>query len=99
MIKQKTTEIEEEFDENPEWTDEVFARARPAREVIPLLFSEKSAADILKKPGRPKLENPKKELKLRVDPALIAAYKTLGKGWRTRMHEALFDYAKSHHLI
>ena len=43
----------------PEWTEEDFARARPAREVLPKLVE---AA----KRGRPKLANPKMMISFRI---------------------------------
>jgi uncharacterized protein (DUF4415 family) len=35
--------------ENPEWTEESFERARPAEEVLPEIFGEKVAAELLKR--------------------------------------------------
>ncbi|HMC45691.1 MAG TPA: BrnA antitoxin family protein, partial [Caballeronia sp.] len=49
--------------------------------------------------GRPKLENPKLPIKLRIDPDVVDAYKAQGEGWQTRMNAALRDYAKSHGLM
>ncbi len=39
--------------------------------------------------GRPKLQNPKKLLSLRVSPNVIAAWKASGEGWQTRMARVL----------
>jgi uncharacterized protein (DUF4415 family) len=39
--------------------------------------------------GRPKLENPKQLLSLRLQPEVIAAWKASGSGWQTRMAELL----------
>lgn len=39
-------------DENPEWTKEDFALARPAREVLPEIFGEEIAREILKSSER-----------------------------------------------
>jgi uncharacterized protein (DUF4415 family) len=39
--------------------------------------------------GRPKLENPKQAVSLRLDPEVIAWFKRSGDGWQTRINEAL----------
>lgn len=39
-----------DFDENPEWTEEMFARARPAHEVLP---PEAAAHLVKRRPVRP----------------------------------------------
>ena len=39
--------------------------------------------------GRPKLENPKQLLSLRLPPDVIASWKATGPGWQTRMAEVL----------
>ncbi len=40
-------------DENPEWTEEDFARARPASEVLPEIFPPEIVAEMLKPKGGP----------------------------------------------
>jgi uncharacterized protein (DUF4415 family) len=39
--------------------------------------------------GRPKLENPKDTVKLRVDHDVVEHFKAGGPGWQSRMNEAL----------
>jgi len=39
--------------------------------------------------GRPKLENPRQLLSLRLPPNVIASWKSTGPGWQTRMVEVL----------
>lgn len=39
--------------------------------------------------GRPRLENPKQPVSLRLDQDVIAWFKSRGEGWQTRMNEAL----------
>ena len=39
--------------------------------------------------GRPKLENPRQLLSLRLPPNVIARWKATGPGWQTRMVEVL----------
>jgi uncharacterized protein (DUF4415 family) len=45
--------------------------------------------DKLVRRGRPKLENPRQLLSLRLPPQVIARWKASGPGWQTRMAEAL----------
>jgi uncharacterized protein (DUF4415 family) len=72
-------------DDNPEWTEEDFANARPASEVLP-----PSLYHALTKPrGRPKLMSAKVAVKLRLDPDVLDGFKAGGPGWQTRINAAL----------
>ena len=76
-----------DFDENPEWTDEDFARARPADEMFP-----PEIVDLLVRPrGRPAMaaEARKAKVNLRLSPEVLAALRATGSGWQTRADEAL----------
>lgn len=44
--------------------------------------------------GRPLLNSPKKAVSLRLDQDVIAHYKKGGRGWQSRMNEALRKQAK-----
>jgi uncharacterized protein (DUF4415 family) len=81
-----------------ELTEEFFARARPAKEVLPELFGTERAAEILqaRKSGRPRTENPKIFTGIRLDADVLDAFKATGKGWQTRMNEALKEWLKEH---
>jgi uncharacterized protein (DUF4415 family) len=75
--------------DNPEWTREMFAKARLARDVFP----ELSAQSERRKRG--KQRTPTKALvSLRVERAVLAAYRATGRGWQSRMNEALRREAK-----
>ena len=76
-------------DENPEWTDEDFARARPASEVLPELFGKEIAEQLLRPRGRPKTSSARVSISLRLPPETLALWKATGPGWQTRMAEAL----------
>ncbi|WP_254984268.1 BrnA antitoxin family protein [Rhodopseudomonas palustris] len=72
-------------DDNPEWTAEDFTRARPVSEM---------PADVLAqfrntKVGRPRSENPKVPVKLRLDGDVLAALRATGPGWQTRINDLL----------
>ena len=75
--------------ENPEWTEEDFKNARPFAEVFPDL-----AESIRQARGRPAVEAPKRQISLRLDPDVIDAFKATGKGWQSRINEALRKAAK-----
>lgn len=83
-------------DENPKWTAENFARARPASAVLPKLFGKAAAAEILRpKRGRPVSANPKAHVNLRLDHDVVAAFRATGRGWQTRLNAALKDWLKA----
>ena len=46
-------------EENPEWTEEIFRRARPAHEMLPKIFDSKIVDNLLQpKRGRPSFAPP-----------------------------------------
>jgi uncharacterized protein (DUF4415 family) len=69
----------------PEATDEQLAQAKPFTEAFPAL------AEALRKNvgGRPKADNPKVAVSLRLDQDVVARFKASGPGWQTRMNDAL----------
>ena len=72
-------------DENPDWTAEDFARAKPASELLPpeLLAQFRNAV------GRPRIESPKVPVKLRLDGDVLEALRATGPGWQTRINDML----------
>ena len=76
-------------DEIPEWTDEDFARARPAREVLPQIFEPATVKRMLKPRGRPKSGNVRTAISLRLPPETLEKWKATGPGWQTRMAQVL----------
>jgi uncharacterized protein (DUF4415 family) len=80
-------------EDNPEWTEEDFARARPAREVLP-----RAVYDALTKKRRgqrgPQKAPTKVAVTLRVDRDVLERFKAKGPGWQSRMNEALGRAAK-----
>lgn len=83
-------------DENPEWTEEDFANARPATEVLTEIFPKEVAAAMLKPRGRPRKEVTKAAVNIRLSPDVVDAFRATGRGWQTRVDEALKDWLKSH---
>lgn len=79
-MDQKETAIEEKWidpDDAPELTDTWFAQAEVRRD-----------GKVIRR-GRPRLDNPKKQIALRIDPDVIDRFKAEGAGWQSRMNEAL----------
>ncbi|MEC5112200.1 BrnA antitoxin family protein [Xanthomonas oryzae pv. oryzicola] len=77
--------------DNPQWTDETFAKAKPASEVLPAIFPADLAAQMLK-PKRtrgPGKRPTKASTTLRLPPETLERWKASGPGWQTRMAELL----------
>lgn len=71
-------------DDNPEWTDADFARARPAAEVLP--------PEVLAAFGKPRGRPPgseKERVTIRLDRDVLERFRAGGPGWQTRINEAL----------
>jgi uncharacterized protein (DUF4415 family) len=64
----------------PEVTDADFAAAKPLK--MPEVVGKRGR-------GRPKVENPKERVSLRLDPKIVAAYKATGEGWQSRINDVL----------
>lgn len=71
------------FDEdNPEWTREDFARARPISE-----FPELAAA--FPRMRGPQQAPTKQQVTLRLDPDVLAKFRATGAGWQARINAVL----------
>ena len=71
-------------DDIPEMTDADFAGAKSLKTAMP------DVVEAMKRGrGRPKVENPKERVSLRLDPKIVAAYKATGEGWQSRINEIL----------
>src|SRR5580658_1423142 len=69
--------------ENPEWTKEDFARARPASEAVPDIVAAYRR-------GRGPQKRPTKRLvSLRLDPDVIDHFRARGPGWQARINSTL----------
>lgn len=71
-------------DDAPELTDEFFEQA------------DEYVGDKLVRRGRPKADSTKLALTVRYDAEVVEAFRATGKGWQTRMNDALKDWLKSH---
>jgi uncharacterized protein (DUF4415 family) len=83
--------------ETPEATEEWFAKARPAKDVLADLMGADVAKEMLKpKRGRPAAAHTKEHVNIRLDADIIGAFKDSGAGWQTRINNALRDWLKTH---
>jgi len=75
-------------DENPELTREEIFAMRPAREVLP---PELYAILPKRRPGQrgPQKALVKQQVTLRLDAKILAHFKAGGRGWQTRINDAL----------
>lgn len=79
-------------EENPEWTERDFAKAKPAPEILP----SEVIAQFRNKGGRPRIENPKQAVKLRIDADVLAKFRESGPGWQTRINGILRAALSAH---
>ncbi|MBC9177746.1 BrnA antitoxin family protein [Pseudoroseomonas ludipueritiae] len=78
--------------DNPEWTEEMFARARPAAEVLgPQMVKAFQRARVLpeKRMRGPQKAPTKVAINLRLDADLVAALRATGPGWQGRVNAML----------
>lgn len=82
--------------DNPEWSEDDFARARPAREVLPNLVGKNNAEQLLKRgPGRPPKQRLKERLTIRLDADVVEWLKKQGPGYQTRINSILREIMES----
>ena len=60
-------------------------------EITDEMFEQKRAI------GRPKAEETKERITIRLSPEVIAYFRATGKGWQTRMDDALKEYVATRH--
>ena len=82
--------------DNPEWTDEDFARARPAAE----FFSPEVYAQLCAMRQRGPKDKPLKvPTTIRFDADVLAVLRASGKGWQTRVNEVIKDWLRTHSAV
>lgn len=76
-------------DDNPEWTEADFARARPPEEVLPpeILAQFKATRGVQKEPT-------KIPVSIRLSADVVQHFKDGGPGWQGRIDDALRKVAK-----
>jgi uncharacterized protein (DUF4415 family) len=71
-------------DDAPELAEEFFERA------------DEYQGEKLVRRGRPKAEQVRERITIRLSPEVLAPFRASGPGWQTRMNAALADWLKSH---
>jgi uncharacterized protein (DUF4415 family) len=74
-------------DDAPELTDSFFTGA------------DEFVGDSLVRRGRPAGTGAKKSTTVRFDKDILSAFKATGKGWQTRMNNALRDWLREHKSV
>ena len=74
--------------DNPELTDEDFARMRPAVEVVPEIVAQ-YRAEQARKAKESRLDACKTRVTIRLDADVVARLREDGPGWQTRANAAL----------
>jgi len=73
----------DEVSDNPEWTEEDFAKARPFAEVFPEL------AEKIRRARGPQKAPTKTLVSLRIDKDILERFQADGAGWQSRINDAL----------
>jgi uncharacterized protein (DUF4415 family) len=68
--------------DNPEWTEEMFRRAKPAREMFP-------GVEFPRPKRGPQKAPTKVQTTIRLDPSVIAHFRAGGPGWQSRLNDEL----------
>ena len=71
----------------PELGDAFFARAKRGSEVLSPAF----IAKVKRSPGRPRLEQPKTAVSLRLDADVVDHLRSKGPGWQTLVNDRLAE--------
>lgn len=74
-------------DDNPEWTSDDFAKARPASEI----HAPAAVNALVRARGRPAMadEDRKQKVNIRLSPDVLDALRAGGAGWQTRADNLL----------
>ncbi|MGH6811020.1 MAG: BrnA antitoxin family protein [Methylocella sp.] len=72
-------------EDNPEWTAEDFARAKPFKDVFPEQYKA------WKKIGRPRVETPKMHIGFRMAADVVNGIRATGRGYNARVEKVLRD--------
>ena len=80
----------------PEEDAAITAAALSDPDARPYTDEEWEAVKPLLRRGRPPAAKPKVHTGLRLDADVLAAFKAGGRGWQTRINEALKDWLKTH---
>jgi uncharacterized protein (DUF4415 family) len=89
MANRKDNLAARRYEDNPEWTAQDFASARPALDVVGEVFGTHVADTLKRGRGRPPKDVRKVNQTLRLDPDVLEAYRGEGSGWQARINDLL----------
>lgn len=70
---------------------------KPLADVLPELAQASEQGKLeLKKMGRPKADVTKERVTIRLSPEVTDFFRSQGRGWQTRLDEALKEYVREH---
>ncbi len=58
--------------------------------------ADEYCGDTLVKRGRPKADQVKQRVTMRLDPEVVESFKAKGPGWQSRINQALKEYIREH---
>jgi uncharacterized protein (DUF4415 family) len=88
-------------EDNPEWTETDFKRARPAAEVLPEIMGADLAAEMLKRKRgqRGVQKRPTKEpAMIRYSREVLEYFRATGPGWQSRIDKVLKEWVEQHRV-
>jgi uncharacterized protein (DUF4415 family) len=91
-MSQRKTQPHTPDTNNPAWTAEDLAKARPASDVLKQLFSPKRTQSLLTPRGRPKADVTKVRVGIRLSQEVVDHFKASGDGWQTRIDAVLRQF-------
>lgn len=83
----------------PSMSDEDLAKMRPTSEMLPMIFGDENAAQLMRRRGRPAKAVTKEAVNVRYDRDVLDAFRAGGEGWQTRMNTALREWAAQHGML
>jgi uncharacterized protein (DUF4415 family) len=89
MNRKPKPELNDE--DNPEWTEEDFARATPFTSL-----PESLQAKLARRPRGPQKAPVKERITIRLSPEVLEPFRATGDGWQARLDAALKDWLKTH---
>ena len=89
MNRKPKPELNDE--DNPEWTEEDFARAIPFTSL-----PESLQAKLSRRPRGPQRAPVKERITIRLSPEVVEPFRATGDGWQARLDAALKDWLKTH---
>jgi uncharacterized protein (DUF4415 family) len=88
-------------EDNPEWTETDFKRARPAAEALPEIMGADLAAEMLKRKRgqRGVQKRPTKEpAMIRYSREVLEYFRATGPGWQSRIDKVLKEWVEQHRV-